>query len=236
MESKHNILPPISPLQPDIPPQRLKYHWNISGTPKYSVKKNPIASHHHNHGTMPLSSSPTHKTLSIAKYTHSWRKTSRDYESGWTKRRPKGTFDHPHLLLHHPSFKFQRKMGNYAPYRIIMSSTVIQSKTMPPSLTLKSPYQLLPTHSSFPLSISGGGITTSISMMGTNGKQCSKPVLVSGNPWLCTLCQGLVEPWVPDMGVGTVSTRICVLQGSMWVQWLKRQVICGRDERNKTQK
>ena len=37
------------------------------------------------------------------------------------------------------------------------------------------------------------------------------------------------------MSIGAVVPRICTLQGSVWVQWVKRQGFCGRDERSKTQ-
>ena len=37
------------------------------------------------------------------------------------------------------------------------------------------------------------------------------------------------------MSIGTVGTRICTLQGSVWVQWVKRRGFCGRDKGNKTQ-
>ena len=47
------------------------------------------------------------------------------------------------------------------------------------------------------------------------------------------LCQGPAEPWVPNMGIGAVGTRIWVLQGSTWVQWVERQGFCGRDKWNR---
>ena len=37
------------------------------------------------------------------------------------------------------------------------------------------------------------------------------------------------------MSIGAVDTRICTLQGSVWVWWVKRQGFCDRDEKNKTQ-
>ena len=37
------------------------------------------------------------------------------------------------------------------------------------------------------------------------------------------------------MSIGAVVPRICTLQGSVWVRWVKRQGFCGRDEKNKTQ-
>ena len=41
--------------------------------------------------------------------------------------------------------------------------------------------------------------------------------------------------WGLDVSIGAVVPRICTLQGSVWVQWLKRRGSCGRDEWNKTQ-
>ena len=41
--------------------------------------------------------------------------------------------------------------------------------------------------------------------------------------------------WGLDVSVGAVGTRICTLQGSVWVRRLKRRGFCGRDEKNKTQ-
>ena len=37
------------------------------------------------------------------------------------------------------------------------------------------------------------------------------------------------------MSIGAVVPRFCVLRGSMWVQWLKRQEFCGRDKWKRTQ-
>ena len=138
---------------------------------------------------------PTHQNLSTAKYIHSQRRTSKHYENGWM-RRLRGTFGCLHHQLHCPFSKFPRKTGNYPLYRTTTSSTVTQSKTMLPYPILKSPYQLWPTHSFFPLLTFDGDITTSIYTMAINGKLHSRHVLASGNPWSCT--SGTPTPLPPS--------------------------------------
>ena len=53
------------------------------------------------------------------------------------------------------------------------------------------------------------------------------------HPSMLHLCQDPAGSWGPDMGIGAVVPRICILQGSTWVQWLRRWEICGRDEWNR---
>ena len=53
--------------------------------------------------------------------------------------------------------------------------------------------------------------------------------------WLGLECNDLVGSERLDVSVGTVVPRICILQGNMWVQCVKRQGFCGRDKWNETQ-
>ena len=60
-------------------------------------------------------------------------------------------------------------------------------------------------------------------------------LLPMGGNFYGSKCQDPAGSWGLDVSVGAVDTRICTLQGSVWVQWVKRQGFCGRDEKNKMQ-
>ena len=48
--------------------------------------------------------------------------------------------------------------------------------------------------------------------------------------WGLGKCNDLAGSERLNVSIGTVVPRFCALQGSMWVQWVKRQVFCGRDK------